>query len=496
MKIDRLKNQGIVYSAEGNPVISFEILKHADQAQIDAERASMENSWLIQETFTVQDYTVASYGQYNRLPIDVRDYIKNNHLLPEILAKQVRFMYGEGPYFYREEIREDKTVRIPVSREEHKDVWNWLSSWKANGLADDVATYLKRAIREYYYTEGIFSKWRFNRSRRVGGRTPIRGLEYLPSIRMRMGMKKTIIPGELLEDEDLDTMLYGRWELPYRFDVEAFNRFDESDPFKYEVAINYVRDFGFGEEVYSFPTYWFGLKEWIKGSNLNPKYINSYLKNSLSAKLHVIIPDAWIRQKEETLRNICEENRTREQNGDDLITTYDGLTEVGTTFNYGMVQKLIDIKLRHISNLLAGEGENQGKTFWSRSFRTENGIEQWEFKDIPIKYQEFVKSIIEFDKRAMEVILAGKGLDPSISNVSKDGIFQSSGSNSYYNYLIYLNSLHYAEEFICQDLNRALRINFPKLRLNNITLGFFRNVPQRQEELKPDERLNSITKNQ
>jgi hypothetical protein len=158
-----------------------------------------------------------------------------------------------------------------------------------------------------------------------------------------------------------------------------------------------------------------------------------------------------------------------------------------------MVQKLIDAKLKILTEVLSGEGENQGKTFVSRSFRTENGLEEWEFKEIPIKYSEFVTSIINYDKRAVEIIVQGKGIPPSISNVSKEGIFQSSGSEAYYNYLIYLNSLFYAEDFITQDINLALQINFPYLRKERIKLGFFRNIPDKQEDVPPKDRFASTT---
>jgi len=156
-----------------------------------------------------------------------------------------------------------------------------------------------------------------------------------------------------------------------------------------------------------------------------------------------------------------------------------------------MVQKIVDLKLKSLTEVLTGAGENQGKTFISRKFKTENGVEEWEFKEIPVKYQEFIKSIIDYDKRVVEVILMGKGLDPSISNVSKDGIFQTSGSNAYYNYLIYMNSLPFAEEFICQDINTALQLNFPRLKFDHVYLGFFRNIPERQQELPPDDRLDT-----
>lgn len=91
------------------------------------------------------------------------------------------------------------------------------------------------------------------------------------------------------------------------------------------------------------------------------------------------------------------------------------------------------------------------------------------------------------------MILEGKGVDPSISNVSKEGIFQGSGSNAYYNYIIYLNSLSYAEDYCTQDINRVLHINFPRLAQDGVKLGFFRNVPERQQDLKPEERIEKTT---
>lgn len=492
MNIQRYGNQGLVDDGH-KALISFEILATADQLSIERDKTKFAQASLYNETFMLQNYTIAAFGQYNNLPGELKDLIKNNHLLPEILAKQVRFMYGQGPWLFKNQITNEKLKRVPVDAAQFARVWQWLNSWKSAGLADDVRTYLKRTAREYYYTEGVFSKWRFNKSRRIGGALPVRGLEHVPTTRVRLGKRGVIDITKPLEDEILDLVIYSQWDKPYKMDFEVFPRLNKANPLQHPVAINYTRDFGYGEEVYSFPSFYYGLIEWIKGSNLNPKYINSYLKNSLSAKLHVLIPDVWIQQKTETLKQICENNKSRDQQSLPLITTYDGLTDIGTTFSHGLVNKLIDKKLEKLSSVLSGEGENQGKAFISRKFQTEHGVEEWEFKEIPVKYKEFIQSIIEVDKRAVEVILAGKGLPPSISNVTKDGVFQSSGSDAYYNYMIYLNSLHYAEEFITEDINRALWINFPELEQQNVTLGFLRHVPERQEELQPKERIEKIS---
>lgn len=493
-----MENFGTFTNDKTGVTVSFELLNASTQQDIASDKEKYELNYYAAEIMRIGEYSVAMFGLFNNLPLEIKELIRNNHLLPEILSKQVRYLYGDGPTLYavknQGEGDDKRKKRLSFDKEDHPEVWAWLDGWKDNGLADDVYTYLKKVIREYYYLEGYFSKWNFNRSRRSNGSLPVRGLESLMSERCRLAKEGEHDINFPMEDEEMKFVLYGRWNNSLMNAKVLYPRLDEAMPLKFPVAVNYVKDLGFGDEIYSFPTFYFGLKEWIKGSNLNAKYVNSYLKNSLSAKIHVIIPNAWFELKEKTLKNICEKNQEYTRDGKELITTYEGLENIGAAFNYGLVNKLVKIKLQEITNLLSGEGENQGKTFVSRSMRSEFGIEEWQFKEIPIKYSEFVKSILDYDKRAVEVILEGKGIDPSISNVSSSGIFQSSGSTAYYNYLIYLNSLIYAEEFICQDINRALHLNFPALKKANIKLGFDRHIPARQEELAPKQRLETISK--
>lgn len=484
-----MKKHG-VHRVDEKTVVSYEIVASSDQNGIEADKEAFSQNPALPalEAIRYGEFTVAVYGERNNLPKMAGSLIRGNAVLPEILKKQVRILYGQGLYLYREE-EDDKTrFRVPVSKDYPK-VWEWLNSWKHNGIPP-IEEYIKSVIYEYYYLEGYFSKWHFNLSRRLGGPMPVRGLERLSGTRCRLATRHTLKPGETLENAMLDSVLYGRWEFPWRFEQEEYPRFRENDPLKYRVAVNYVADKGFDEDIYSIPTYFYGLYEWIRGSNLNPKYINSYLRNSLNAKVHVLIPDAWIASKEKTLKTICSENQDRQQAGKDLITEYEGLKEISTQFDYSMLQKLINIKIEQVTKVMAGEGENQGKLFVSRRFRTEHGVEEWEFKDIPTKYKEFVESITTFEKQAVGTILAGKGLAPSISNVSKEGIFDS-GSQVYYAYLVYLDTLRFPEDIVCRDLNTALAINFPELLKNNVKIGLYHRRPERQSEIPPDKRIES-----
>lgn len=51
-------------------------------------------------------------------------------------------------------------------------------------------------------------------------------------------------------------------------------------------------------------------------------------------------------------------------------------------------------------------------------------------------------------------------------------------------------SLTSEDEVCAEPLNWALRMNFPELYKQGCRLGFYREVPQRQEDITPSQRLN------
>lgn len=83
------------------------------------------------------------------------------------------------------------------------------------------------------------------------------------------------------------------------------------------------------------------------------------------------------------------------------------------------------------------------------------------------------------------------GLDPSISNVSKEGVISKSGSDAYYNYLIYLNGLTIPESVVCADLNYAIKLNFPQKYADGVRIGFYRPTIAKQQDVTPENRLQN-----
>lgn len=471
-----------------NSLLTYEIVGADDRSNIQEEKDQMARHVLPRygESFTYGDYTIATHGADNNLPNEVINTIQRNAWIPEILKKQVRIMYGRGPRLFEIIEEADEIKRNPVSNK-YPDIMNWLLTWEQRGIPS-FREYIHKTMFNYYYHEMYYSQPVYTKSRLIGGKTPVMGLKAHDVVRARLGMPGIVPIGERIEDEMLTKVMINYWDAPSRYSADIYDRFMPSDPLRSNTCISVVRDVACGEHIYAIPTGYYGLKQWVLGSNLDAPFINSFLKNSFSARKHVKIPDAWITQKEETLQKICVKNKEREQDNLPIMTEYEGITTVGTVFSYGLVQQVIDKKLESLVSVMAGSGTNQGKTFFTRTYLTEHGLEEWKIEDIPSNYSDFIKSILEFDKHALMVILAGKGLAPAISNVSNEGVFNS-GAEVYYAYLVYLDSLHFSEEIITEEINRQLRINFPDLAKNNVILSFDRKAPDRMQNTAPNDRF-------
>ncbi|WP_462347795.1 hypothetical protein [Butyricimonas faecihominis] len=479
------------YTSNGN-VVTFEVQGAISRdGMANSEYHNLYARYLNENrTMQLQGFTVPIWGEgHNLYPQEVYNTVSDNKLLPEILQKQVEFLFGRGPYLYTTitegEGKNKKQVRVPV---EDEKIMSWLESWEANGYGH-FWDYLINLIEDFYHTNCCITQYHFNVSRRVSGSIPVRALSYQCSDRARFATNKQIPVNRQLSDADCQYVILGDWMAPAS-EFEIYHRFDPANPFANPTAISWVKDKTFGKSIYPFCRWFKGLQEWIKGSNLTPRYINSYLRNALNAHVHVIIPGSWYQHEKGVLENICRDNMI---NGTARSTYYKGVKltdESGNPveFHEGMMEQLINYQLRQITKFLSGEGENQGKLWAS----TKWGEDGWEFKDFPGSFKEYMEAVISYDKRADQVILAGKGINASITNVENDGVLSKSGSDVYYNYLIYANALVIAEFYVTQDINRAIRYNFPYAVKENIRLGFRIDIPSKQQETTPADRQENV----
>lgn len=473
------------YIADGN-VLSFQIgegqqlFNTAGMLMPQENRSYLhEHQWL-----SVNGYQVCMRGVNNNLCDEVTTEIKQNRLLPRLYSKEIKMLYGNGPCAYMQTVEGGKMKREYTAL----PAWDeWLNSWQERGMETSAQEFAKTNIKNFYYFGDFFCKFRFARGKRLG-MMPVAGIEPLENKHCRLATTRQDIAYEQISYSDFHHIAVGRWSYGLgNYKIYPKFALSEVDNYLY-AAVSHHREKSV-DEFYGVNETHQGARPYILGSNSTATYINSFLRNSLAAKIHIIIPNAWVVSKRSQLTKLCEENKLRKSKDKDLVK-YNGI-EIGTEYRESLLVEYMRLELRKIGDYLSG-AENQGKAYSSISFMDASGHEQqWKIETIDLKYKEYIDSLIAYDKRTEEALLSSVGLDASISAVSKDGVISKSGSDSYYNYLIYIMSLTPEDEICAEPFNIALKLNFPNLYKQGYRIGFYREVPQRQEDISPKDRLNN-----
>lgn len=473
------------YIADGN-VLSFQIgegqqlFNTAGMLMPQENRSYLhEHQWL-----SVNGYQVCMRGVNNNLCDEVTTEIKQNRLLPRLYSKEIKMLYGNGPCAYMQTVEGGKMKREYTAL----PAWDeWLNSWQERGMETSAQEFAKTNIKNFYYFGDFFCKFRFARGKRLG-MMPVAGIEPLENKHCRLATTRQDIAYEQISYSDFRHIAVGRWSYGLgNYKIYPKFALSEVDNYLY-AAVSHHREKSV-DEFYGVNETHQGARPYILGSNSTATYINSFLRNSLAAKIHIVIPNAWVVSKRSQLTKLCEENKLRKSKDKDLVK-YNGI-EIGTEYRESLLVEYMRLELRKIGDYLSG-AENQGKAYSSISFMDASGHEQqWKIETIDLKYKEYIDSLIAYDKRTEEALLSSVGLDTSISAVSKDGVISKSGSDSYYNYLIYIMSLTPEDEICAEPFNIALKLNFPELYKQGYRIGFYREVPQRQEDISPKDRLNN-----
>lgn len=465
---------------EENRVFSFQLGTDPVRPFGSDSSISLRPTWL-----NVRGYNVLARGVGNKQCEDIETGIKQNRLLPRLISKQCTMLYGHGPAMYIKTITPEGKVQRKWMQDSR--VMNWLERWEFNGMEMSYIDFALAVIKNYYSFGDFFSKYRLSKGSAIG-LAPLAGMECMENKQCRLATTRTDVATGLVEYKDFRYIAVGNWNYGAAV-YKVYPRFDLRDISTYQyAAIGHHRAKSIGE-YYGCNETFEGTKPYIRGANETPEYINSFLRNSLAAKIHIIIPNAWLNSKRIQITSLCNENKKRKSDKKELFT-YENI-EIGTEYSEAVLIKYVNQEIRKLSNYLSGK-ENQGKAYASFSFKTgDKEEERWRIETIDLKYKEYISSLIEYDKRADEVILSAVGLDSSISSVSKDGIISKSGADVYYNYILYLLSLNPDDEKCSEPFNIALRLNFPDLYAQGYRFGYYREIPSRQEEVSLKDRLST-----
>jgi hypothetical protein len=100
-------------------VLTFEIQGIAEREEIREKEYQNLYSRYRQDNMTMRvgEFTVPLWGEgHNLYPQQVFSTTSENKLLPEVIRKQVKFLFGKGPRLYREVIQgEGKKTKSPCS---------------------------------------------------------------------------------------------------------------------------------------------------------------------------------------------------------------------------------------------------------------------------------------------------------------------------------------------------------------------------------------------
>lgn len=441
-------------------------------------------------TLAINGKYVVPWGANNLYPQEVMMLISENKLLPEILEKQIEYLYGQGLMVYK---LDDDGNKLRVNDKSGRAIQDWLNHF-ARVTGETANDYVLGLITDYYHVNTTVTRFHFNKSRRIeGGPLPVAALSYIGADQARLALDKQ--PGvQRILNQECKFVVVADWAFSGSTNATVYPRLNLADPLRDSNAISFNRRRSFSHDVYARNTWYSGLKEWLKASNLTPKYLNSYLRNALNAHVHCRIPKIWYDTQANTIQELCAENCYIAADPNDTrkpTEEYKGVSLIGPDgkpYQYSpqMVQDLVANELRRITDCLSGE-TNQGKMFASVKI----GQEGWEFEKMPTDFKEYFQAVIDYDKRADQVSLAGVGINSSITNVEAEGQLSKSGSDVYYNYIIYLSSLAIAEEFVCRDLNTAISINFPKAYEEGIRIGLDIRMPSKIQDIAPADRIDS-----
>lgn len=433
----------------------------------------------------VDGLRVLPRGNLNSLPDEIELNLKKHRLMPSVIDKQVKLLMGDGLGTYRLDYSDGKPVR---KWEENATVRKWLNSWLSVGFSDDAEDLMLSIITSYYYHGDYFCKWRFSRGRQYGS-LPVAAMELVSNRKVRLAT--TFDNGPSIDDydySDFNRVAVGNWRSARGgYKIYPLLHISEINQYRHAAISHHANIDPSG--MYGINRSYEGSKGWLLLSNDNAKYINSFLSNALAARLHIIIPAEWVENRRKKIQQVCDENLSRSLKGEPMIE-YMGIN-IGDTFSEQYVNEIVTAELRKLSDYLSGPA-GQGKAFSSFSFRDGDGRSiEWQILPIDLKYQEYINSLITVDRRSDEVVASSVGIDPSITNISKDGMISKSGSDAYYNYMIYLSSLS-TEEKICTDAyNMALRVNFPELYADGTRIGLYRSVVEKQQDISPSNRMTN-----
>ena len=156
------------------------------------------------------------------------------------------------------------------------------------------------------------------------------------------------------------------------------------------------------------------------------------------------------------------------------------------------VDKLQEELCDQIKDVLSGK-KNAGKFITTTDYidilDSKGIVHSWKIEPIDQKFKDFADMQVKIKAQAESASTSGLNLHPSLSNILINGKL-ASGSEMLYALKIHLaTQTSSAEAVIFEDLNRCLKINFPKK--SELNLGFYHSIIKTEDSISSDDRMKN-----
>ena len=418
-------------------------------------------NWNYQSNY-IGDYILHPFGTFNNLPTIIKDVVQKHYMATGLFERHCNLQWGCGPHLYTEDIVDNKVVRLLVK---DRDIQSWLESW-------DYLTYLQKANVDFQHIQGFFTKFELNRGSRLGN-SFIKKLEIIQPDKCRLASLKPNTP--IFGRVPATHSIVNDWSFTTPNSLsnyKVYELFDYLNPFKSANSILYSNLYTFCTDYYTVPKV-YGSIEWLNRSTAVPLIFKAMSKNSINLKYHVKSPQSFWDNRREIIQKNCEIANKK--------------------YNESMLEDYKTNFLKQIGQVLAGD-DNTGKFLHTIKSIIIDGVNikeyGWEIEVIDQKILDFVNAQIKISQRADQALSAGIGLHTSLGNVSETGKVDS-GSEQYYALISYLNtSVSIPEMIVMKAINFAIKANWPD---KDIKLGFTYNIPEKQQDITPKERMINNT---
>lgn len=455
-KVDNLvRNGNIGHAAIGSHYYTFEIggsVKVASPGILPLYNQAFE---LL--PMRIGDFDIIPRGDQNIYPLEMKEILDGSGMQAEQIRKKVNLLWGQGPFLYKEDIvetapGESKMIRNPVKNTE---ITAWLKSWKH-------IEYLHKIAEDLRAMNGYYDKKRINLNARIGKPKKINSIHYVP-------YEDCALEWYDVNTQECQAIIVGDYVRPWVSGLTRFPIWDPTKPFKYPVSMSYNRLAQFGHSKQYTRSSFHGSQDWLKAHNTVARIVYMFNLNLAALKVHIKIP---------TLVWNAKLNELKEK-----------YAKTGTAMPDSIIEEEKDKYIAAIVATVSGADQTGKLLVTDKVYDPDsNTMVGVEVEAIDLKIKEYIDAQINIAKQAAYEASASNGLDPALSNLSRDGNLPS-GSDKLYAYKVFLlTDIAIAEEILYRSINEAIEINWPD---SEIKIGSYRETIITEQQTSPKDRIKN-----